>query len=298
MVYTVTLNPALDYYLSINEIKDDIQKAERTSLNYGGKGINVSVILSNLGIENTALGFLGGFSGKKVEELLSKEKIDTDFVWFDGDTRINVKVTGATELTINTQGPSITLKDEQKLLSKLSDIQHGDYLVLSGSVPNSMGEFAYERILDYIGNKKINLVVDTTGKKLKGLLKYNPFMIKPNNFELEEIMDKKLESQNDIILAAKELQKQGAKNVLVSLGKNGMLLLDENGEINTEPIIDGKVKNTTGCGDSAVAGFIAGYIRKNDYRAALRLASICGNATAFSNTLASRKELMKLMNMM
>lgn len=298
MVYTVTLNPALDYYLAISEMQQDIQKAEKTSLNYGGKGINVSVILSNLGIDNVALGFLGGFSGKKVEELLDKEKMNTDFVWLEGETRINVKITGAADLTINAQGPSITLKDEQKLLSKLAEIQDGDFVVLAGSVPSSMGEFAYERILDYVGNKKINLVADTTGKKLTGLLKYRPFMIKPNNFELEEIIGERLETQSDIIAAAKSLQKQGARNVLVSLGKDGMLLLDENGDINTEPIIDGKVKNTTGCGDSAVAGFIAGYIRKNNYRSALRLASICGNATAFSNTLASRKDLMKLINMM
>lgn len=298
MVYTVTLNPALDYYLKINEIKEDVQTAEKTALYFGGKGINVSVILSNLNVENTALGFVGGFIGEKLCSLLSAEHINTDFVNIDGDTRINVKIAGARDIIVNAKGPSITLKNEQALIKKIKKIKKNDYLVLSGSIPSSMGESAYERILDCIDTDGINLVADTTGRALRSILKYKPFMIKPNNFELEELFGKRLTAKDELAAAANELRALGARNVLVSMGKKGMLLVDENGDINTEPIIDGEVKNTTGCGDSSVAGFIAGYIKKQDYRYALRMASICGNATAFSDKLASRSEIQKLINMM
>lgn len=298
MVYTVTLNPALDYYLKVNEIKDDVQTAESTALYYGGKGINVSVILTNLNVENTALGFIGGFIGEKLCCLLSAENINTDFVNIDGETRINVKIAGAKNFIINAKGPSITLKNEQALIKKISKIQKGDYLVLSGSIPGSMGESAYERILECIDSDNINIVADTTGRALRSILKYRPFMIKPNNFELEELFGKKLNTKEEMISAANELQALGARNVLISMGKNGMMLVDEKGDVNTEPIIDGKVKNTTGCGDSSVAGFIAGFIKKQDYRYALRFASICGNATAFSDKLASRKEIQHLIDMM
>lgn len=295
MIYTVTLNPALDYYMKINELRADVQLAEKTSVFYGGKGINVSVILNRLGIENTALGFVGGFSGDRLCSLLKENNINTDFIRIDADTRINVKIAGAKNLVINAAGPTITLKNEQALLKKLSSIQEGDYLVLSGSIPSSMGNSAYERMLECIGNKNINLVVDTAGQPLFSVLKYNPFLIKPNNFELEELVGTHLNNKNDIINAARELQKMGARNVLVSMGNQGMLLLDESNDINVEPIIDGEVKNTTGCGDSAVAGFIAGYLRNNDYRKALHLASICANATAFSSTLATKKEIDRLL---
>lgn len=298
MVYTVTLNPALDYYLKVSEIKDDVQTAEKTALYFGGKGINVSVVLSNLNVENIALGFVGGFIGEKLCSLLSAEHINTDFVNIDGDTRINVKIAGAKDFIVNAKGPSITLKNEQALIKKISKVQKDDYLVLSGSIPGSMGDSAYERILGCIDSDKVNIVADTTGRALRSILKYKPLMIKPNNFELEELFGKKLTDREDLVSAAKELQALGARNVLISMGKRGMMLVDESGDVNTEPVIDGEVKNTTGCGDSCVAGFIAGYIKKHDYRYALRLASICGNATAFSDKLASRKEIQRLIDMM
>lgn len=298
MVYTVTLNPAIDYYMKINEIKNDVQSAEKVSLSYGGKGINVSVILTHLSIENTALGFVGGYTGEMLKELLETEKIHTDFISIDGDTRINVKIVGAKDIIVNAKGPSITLKDEQNLIQKLSEIKDGDYLVLSGSIPNSMGDSAYERIIESVKNKNINLVVDTTGKALKSTLAYKPFLIKPNNFELEEFFGIKLNSKEDIIGCAKQLQNMGAKNVLISCGKDGMVLVDENGDINSEPILDGEVKNTTGCGDSAVAGFLAGYIKKNNYRYALRVANACANATAFSTKIASKNEILNMLNIM
>lgn len=296
MVYTVTLNPALDYYMKISELRPDVQIADRTSVFFGGKGINVSAVLTQLNVENIALGFVGGFSGNRLSTLLNEHKIKTDFVHIEEDTRINVKLEGAKNLVVNAAGPTITLKNEQMLFKKLSLINSEDYLVLSGSIPSSMGNNAYERMLQCVKNKKINLVVDTAGKALFGVLKYNPFLIKPNNFELEELMGSHLNNKNDIIEAARELQKMGARNVLVSMGNQGMLLLDETNDINMESIIDGEVKNTTGCGDSAVAGFIAGYIKYQNYRKALRLASVCANATAFSNTLATKNEIMHLLD--
>ena len=294
MVYTVTLNPALDYLLKIDEIKEDVQTAVKSKLCFGGKGINVSVILSRLGIDNTALGFTGGFSGNKINEMLTKQSIQTDFIKIEGDTRINVKITGATNLSVNAEGPAVTLRNEQELLKKLSKIKSEDYLVLSGSIPKSMGDSAYERIIENLPDKSIKIVADTSGAPLKSILKYKPFLIKPNNFELQEISENRLKSTRDITAAAKALQKYGAQNVLVSMGKKGMILIDKTGDINSEPVIDGRVKNTTGCGDSAVAGFIAGYIKKQDYRFALKLASICANATAFSDTLASSEQIKAL----
>ena len=296
MIYTVTLNPALDYYMRLSELRADVQIADKTTVFYGGKGINVSAVLTELGIENKALGFVGGFSGDRLCALLKKKKIATDFVKIEADTRINVKIAGAKNLVINAAGPTITFKDEQALIKKLKAINDDDYIVLSGSIPSSMGNSAYERILECVNRKNAKLIVDTAGKPLFSVLKYKPFLIKPNNFELEELMEVHLNNKDDIISAAEDLQKMGAQNVLVSMGNQGMLLLDENGDINMEPIIDDQVKNTTGCGDSAVAGFIAGYLRYNDYHKALRYASACANATAFSNTLATRKEIENILN--
>lgn len=294
MVYTVTLNPALDYYLNIDELSNDVQIANSSAIDFGGKGINVSVILSRLDVDTIALGFKGGFSGEKLCSLLENEKIKTDFLEISSDTRINVKITGAKPFTVNSNSTDITMNDEQKLIEKLACVQNGDYLVLAGSIPKSLGSLAYERILASLENKNIQLVVDTSGEALMSILKYNPFLIKPNNFELEEVLKCELKTKEDYIDGAKQLQSMGAKNVMVSLGKKGMLLVAENGEILEEPIIEGKVKNTNGCGDSAVAGFIAGYLKNKSYKDALHLASVCANATAFSDRLATKQQVVEV----
>lgn len=279
--------------MRISELKPDIQIADSASFSYGGKGINVSVILNHLGIEATALGFVGGYNGRRLCDLLSAEKIKTDFVHISSETRINVKIDGATKMTVNAKGPSISLNDEKRLIESMSDIRENDYLVISGSIPSSMGENAYERLLDALRktNPNFNLVVDTSGEALKGLLKYNPFLIKPNNFELEEILGKRLVSREDFIAGAVQLQNMGANNVLVSLGNQGMILVTKTGQVFSEPIIEGEVINTNGCGDSAVGGFIAGYLMTGDYRNALHLASICANATAFSGSIATKEQI-------
>lgn len=298
MIFTVTLNPALDYYMKVGEISADVQQAESTYLDFGGKGINVSVMLQRLGVESRALGFVGGFSGSKLLSLLENQHIDTDFVTIQSDTRINVKLTGAADLVINTRGPSVTLRNEQELIQKLKDIKDDDYLVLAGSIPSSMGESAYDRIVSALGKRNIRLIVDTTGNPFKSLLGYHPFLVKPNHHELADFFGRSMNTRDDIVGGAMELQRMGAENVLVSMGKQGMLLLDGNGEANFEPIIDGKVRNTTGCGDSTVAGFLAGYIRSGDYRYALRLASVCGNATAFCDRLAGSEDINRLLQAM
>lgn len=294
MVYTVTLNPALDYYLTVANKSDDVHIAEKAVVTYGGKGINVSVVLKRLGIENKAIGFYGGFSGKKLKTLL-QDKVDFDFVNIDGDTRINVKISGVYNYIFNADGPFVTLNDERRLLRKLSKIAHGDYLVLSGSVPRSMGSLAYERLLDSVKSKNIKIIADTSGESLKSILKFKPFLVKPNVFELSEFFGKNLKDSDNICAAAQKMQSYGAQNVLVSMGGRGMLLVDENGEIHRIDIIEGDVKNTNGCGDSAVAGFAAGYIMKNDFDYALRLANACANATAFSDGLCSKADVLKLM---
>ena len=179
MVYTVTLNPALDYCLTVAHKSDDVNIAEKAVVTYGGKGINVSVVLKRLGIESKAIGFYGGFSGKKLKTLL-QDKVDFDFVNIDGDTRINVKISGVYNYIFNADGPFVTLNDERRLLRKLSKIAQGDYLVLSGSVPRSMGSLAYERLLDSVKSKNIKIIADTSGESLKGILKFKPFLVKPN----------------------------------------------------------------------------------------------------------------------
>lgn len=293
MIYTVTFNPALDYVMNINNLQsDDINRTESEQIYYGGKGINVSVILSRLGIDNKALGFLAGFSGKHLEEMLKNDNINTDFVYLNkGYTRINVKIKSSQEFDINAQGPEIDSDAIEQLLSKLNQLKAGDYLVLAGSIPKSLPNDIYEKILHQLDNKGIHFVVDATGDLLLNVLKYKPFMIKPNHHELGDIFNVDIKTLDDIKTYAKKLQDRGAKNVLVSRGKDGAALMDEHGVLHTMGNVPGKIKSSVGCGDSMVAGFLAGYINSKDYINALKLGSACGNATAFSDNLATKKEI-------
>ena len=278
MVYTVTLNPALDYVMKLKNLRtDDINRTDGEEIYYGGKGINVSVILTQLGIPNTALGFLGGFTGKKLEEMLKNDNINCDFNYLkNGDTRINVKIKADKEIDLNACGPEITKEDMQSFLRKLDGIKSGDYLILAGSIPNTLPDDIYEQILERVGDRNINCVVDATGDLLKNVLKYRPFLIKPNHHELGYLL--------------------GARNVLVSMAKDGAMLTDENGSVHKIGNAKGKLINSVGCGDSMVAGFTAGYIKTADYSYALRLGSACGNATAFSEKLATREEIERVFN--
>lgn len=298
MIYTVTFNPALDYILTLDDLcSKDINRAKSEQLCYGGKGINVSVILSRLGIDNTALGFLAGFSGSQLEKMLTDENVKSDFIYLkNGFTRINVKIRADREMDINAQGPDISSDDVECLFEKLNTLSEGDCLVLAGSIPNSLTDDIYERIMGKLKNKGIRFVVDATGELLLNVLKYEPFIIKPNHHELGELFGVELTETDDIIRYAQILQDKGAKNVLVSRGKDGALLMDENGTVHKIGNVPGKIVSSVGCGDSMVAGFIAGYEQKRDYAYALRLGAACGNATAFSATLADENEIRKMMN--
>ena len=297
MIYTVTFNPALDYLMYVSELQSsDINRTEKEQLFYGGKGINVSVILTRLGVKNKALGFLAGFSGHQLEDMLSADNIESDFVYLkSGYTRINVKIKSDREIDINACGPEISKDDIKALFEKLEKLKEGDCLVLAGSIPKTLPDNIYEKILDKLSGKGINFVVDATGNLLKNVLKYKPFMIKPNHHELGEIFSTEIKTLDDIKKYGKMLQDMGARNVLVSRGKDGAALLDENGNIHTMGNVPGKIISSVGCGDSMVAGFIAGYSKTKDYAYALKLGSACGNATAFSTSLAAREEIEKML---
>lgn len=290
MIYTVTFNPALDYVMKVEKLRyDDINRTYGEELYYGGKGINVSVILSRLGMENTALGFKAGFTGEKLEELLKEEGINTDFIALkSGMTRINVKIKAETELDINAVGPPIEREEVDKLFEKIKNLKKGDVIVLAGSVPGALPADIYEKILSVTSQSGVEAVVDSTGDLLLNVLKYHPFLIKPNNFELGDLFGVKIKNEAEIEKYAKLLQEKGARNVLVSRGKEGATLVTEDGEVHTIGIIPGKPLNSVGCGDSMVAGFVAGYLNKRDYAYALKLGSACSNATAFSYGLADK----------
>lgn len=300
MIYTVTLNPALDYVMKVGNIRfDDINRSESEEIYYGGKGINVSVILTRLGVENKALGFVGGFTGKKLYEMLKNDGIDCDFNTLkNGYTRINVKIKAQTELDVNAQGPAISREDIALLLEKLDGIKQGDFLILAGSIPNTLPDDIYERILSRLDGRGINFVVDATGDLLKNVLKYKPFLIKPNHHELGDLFGVETKSEDDIVFYAKKLQEMGARNVLVSRAKDGATLIDEQKNVTTFGNVEGELVNSVGCGDSMVGGFLAGWIEKGDYSYALKLGAACGNATAFSQELATANEIKAVFDIM
>lgn len=291
MIYTVTFNPALDYVVFLDQLKlGDINRATRESIFYGGKGINVSTILNTLGMETTALGFVAGFTGKAIEEGLAAQGMHTDFIHLpEGNSRINVKVKHGDETEINGQGPVITQEAIDALFEKLQAPGEDDILVLAGSIPNTLPEDIYERILAALSGKKIRTVVDATKDLLLNVLKYHPFLIKPNNHELGEMFDTVCETREDIEHYAGELQKMGARNVLISMAGDGAILITEDGETIQMGTPKGKVINSVGAGDSMVAGFVAGYLRTGSYKEALKNGTAAGSATAFSEGLASRE---------
>lgn len=300
MVYTITLNPALDYVMKVGKLRyDDINRSKSEEIYYGGKGINVSVILTRLGVHNKALGFVAGFTGRKLEQMLVDEGIDCDFNRLsNGQTRINVKIKADTELDVNASGPDISEDDIKKLMDKLDDIGEGDYLVLAGSIPSTLPDDIYERILSKLQSRGVNFIVDATGDLLKKALPYKPFLVKPNHHELGDLFGVETKTEEDIVRYARKVQEMGARNVLVSRAKDGATLIDENAQVTTFANVDGELVNSVGCGDSMVAGFVAGYINKKDYAYALKLGAACGNATAFSEELATADEIKKVFEIM
>lgn len=300
MVYTITLNPALDYVMKVGKLRyDDINRSKSEEIYYGGKGINVSVILTRLGVHNKALGFVAGFTGRKLEQMLVDEGIDCDFNRLsNGQTRINVKIKADTELDVNASGPNISEDDIKDLMDKLDDIGEDDYLVLAGSIPSTLPDDIYEKILSRLQSRGVNFIVDATGDLLKKALPYKPFLVKPNHHELGDLFGVETKTEEDIVKYARKVQEMGARNVLVSRAKDGATLIDENSNVTTFANVDGELVNSVGCGDSMVAGFVAGYINKKDYAYALKLGAACGNATAFSEELATADEIKKVFEIM
>ncbi|MGX8680294.1 MAG: 1-phosphofructokinase [bacterium] len=292
MIYTVTLNPALDYVIQVDHFEaGKINRNTKENLYYGGKGINVSCILRELDIETTALGFIGGFTGQSLKEGMSQMGIITNFINVkEGMTRINVKMKSDNETEINGMGPFITPEDFNAFLEIIKTLKAGDTLVLAGSIPSCMASDTYEKILE-VCDPAVHVVVDAEKDLLLKILKYHPFLIKPNNIELAAMFDVELKNIDDIIFYAKKLQEMGAVNVVISMAGDGAILVDEKGEVYRRGVAKGTVVNSVGAGDSMVAGFMAGYIKTGDYAYALKLGTACGGATAFHSALATREEI-------
>ena len=296
MVYTVTFNPAIDYIVHTSEMKlGATNRSDKEEMYFGGKGINVSIVLRELGISSKALGFTAGFTGEAIEKGLADMEIDTDFVRLQkGNSRINVKIKSSEETELNGQGPDIDDKAISALFEKLDNISDGDTLILAGSIPSSLPSDIYQRILERLSSKKIKVVVDATKDLLLNVLKYKPFLVKPNNHELGEMFGVTLKTDEDIEKYARKLQDMGALNVLVSMAGDGAMLIDEYGKMHRCGVCKGKVKNSVGAGDSMVAGFTAGSLQ-GDYEYALKLGTAAGGATAFSDGLATKEKIAELL---
>ena len=297
MIYANTINPAIDYIIDINKFEiGQINKTNNEKILPGGKGINVSTVLENLGISNIALGFIAGFTGKEIQERVEKLGVKTDFIELNqGLSRINVKIKSECETAINSDGPEISDEDFEKLLNKLDVLKQGDILVLAG---NTGLDDIYEKICKRIQNRNIKIVADATGKLLVNVLKYNPFLIKPNKYELEEIFNVKINSNEEIVEYASKLQQSGASNVLISMDVNGAILLCENKEAFYIKAPKGKLVNSVGSGDSMVAGFLAEFLNSRDYQKSLKFAVASGSASAFSENLATKEEIERLLKKM
>ncbi len=293
MIYTLTFNPALDYIVQVKDFRaGKINRTCYEKILPGGKGINVSIVLGNLGHDSTALGFVAGFTGEAIERLMKQYGCHTDFIHVkDGFSRINLKMKSDKETEINGQGPCIGEQDIEKLYEKLNRLADGDMFVLSGSIPNTLPRDMYERIIERIKEKELPIVVDAEKELLTKVLKYRPFLVKPNNQELGEIYGVKLQRKEEIIPYAKKLQEAGARNVLVSMAGEGAVFLSEQGEIFRSEAPKGVLVNSVGAGDSMVAGFVAGWIETGDFYKAFRMGLASGSASAFSSELAVRAEV-------
>lgn len=294
MLYTITFNPSIDYICYVNNFEaGTLNRTYKEMFYAGGKGINVSRILHELDMPTKALGFIAGFVGKEIERLIHEKGIDSDFIEVkEGVSRINVKLKSDKETEINGLGPIITDDDVKMLYKKIEEMKSGDFLILSGSIPHGISQHVYSDLVSQFQDKDIEFVVDTTKEALMSVLKYHPFLIKPNHHELGELFNAKIEAKEEVIVYAKKLQEMGARNVLVSMAEKGAILLTEDKKILEHKGIKGKVKNSVGAGDSMVAGFIAGYLKSHSYQEALEMGVAAGSATAFSEDLATKDEIL------
>lgn len=297
MIYTVTLNPSIDYVIELSELSaGDIMRTKAENIIFGGKGINVSSMLAHLGMRSTALGFVAGFTGEALEQGVAAMGIEPDFLKVEtGFTRINVKMHAKEESEINGQGPYLRATHIEQLIKKLDRLKKDDVLVLSGNVPGSVPQDVYADIMKHLQGKGIRVSVDATNEALMSTLVYHPFLIKPNHKELADMFEVELSSREDLLVYAKELQNMGARNVLVSMAEEGALLLSEEGKVYHSKSCKGSVVNSVGAGDSMVAGFLYGYLCEHSYEVALRYGVACGSASAFSKGIAEKDKVEEML---
>ncbi len=295
MIYTLTLNPSVDYIVEADDIiLGRLNRSTKEAKFPGGKGINVSRVLRSIGIESKAIGFIGGFTGRYVEEFLNREGVFTGFVKVDGDTRINIKLKADTETEINARGPEVSPLALGLLKEQIKQLGNGDFLVLAGSIPSSMPRTIYEEIVRIIKGTGAEVIVDAEGELLKTVLEYHPFLIKPNHHELGQFFNKDISSTDDAIFYGKKLVEAGAKNVIVSLAEKGAVYINEMSAY-TATVPNGEVKSSVGAGDSMVAGFLAQYLKTNDRQAAFQYSVASGSATAFSIGLCTPEKVEQLL---
>lgn len=297
MINTITLNPSLDYVVKVDNFKADaLNRINSEQIYAGGKGINVSIVLKNLGVDNTALGYVAGFTGDEILRQIKDHNVDCDFVKLEsGMSRINVKLKSDGETEINGAGPDISEKDLESLYEKINKLGKGDFLILSGSIPKSVPDDIYERIMKSLLDKEVEFIVDATKDLLLKVLKYRPFLIKPNHHELAEMFNVELKNDEDIIAYGKNFRKWVPKNVLISMAGDGAILLPENGEPIKREVPKGILKNSVGAGDSMVAGFLCGYLKNKDLGEAFKMGIATGSASAFSEELATKEEVENLL---
>lgn len=298
MIYTVTLNPSLDYVVDVDDFElGRTNRVVSERLYAGGKGINVSFVLKNLGFESTALGFSAGFTGEEIKKQIQERGITENFITvLNGQSRINIKLRGQQETEINGMGPDIEKEHIQQLLKKLSVLSTGDYLILAGSVPMKINDTIYYDILKTLDKKGIKAVVDTTGDLLLNVLKYHPFLIKPNIHELSKLFSTEIKTKEEVVQYGLKLQDMGAQNVIVSMAGDGAVFICENGEIYKSEAPKGVVKNSVGAGDSMVAGFLAGFCETKDFAKAFKMGVCTGSASAFSEDLATKEQVRQVMD--
>ena len=296
MIFTVTLNPSLDYIVSVDHFQaGGINRTRDEIILPGGKGINVAIVLKRLGFGARALGFTAGFTGREIQKLLEETGVETDFIHVSGNSRINVKMRSDQETEINGRGPQITEADLDQLFAQLDQLKQEDVLVLSGSTPSGVQRTIYMDIMKRLENRGVMITVDAEGELLGKVLSCHPFLVKPNHHELSELFQTAIETREEALICAKKLQEAGARNVLVSMAEKGAVLQSETGETYLAEAPRGRVKNSVGAGDSMVAGFLAGYLRNHSYEEAFRLAVCTGSAAAFSDGLAEEKDVLTLL---
>lgn len=293
MIYTVTFNPSLDYIVSVEDFKPGFTNRTSSELILpGGKGLNVSMVLGNLGITSTALGFVAGFTGEEIVRRIEDMGVRSDLIPVGGGiSRINIKLKSIEGTEINGCGPQIGEENVKKLMDRLDSLERGDVLVLAGSIPGSMPDDMYRRVMQRLEGKDVTIIVDATRDLLVNVLEYHPFLVKPNHHELGEIFGVELKTREEVVPYAKKLQSMGAVNVLVSMAGEGAVLAAADGKVHAAPAPEGRLVNGVGAGDSMVAGFIAGWLDRKDYRYAFAMGLAAGSASAFSELLATREEI-------